>query len=126
MYTLHIKKDDSSFDLYIDTEMISSGSLLADMKPPLVPPQEIDDPEDEQPEDWVTEVKGLFTCELSIEENGYCDSWFRCSLQLCTGTFFSRYFRFLFLTEAFGGSAAHMYETRLALWWFRVLSRFFR
>ncbi|CAN0382030.1 unnamed protein product, partial [Ectocarpus sp. 13 AM-2016] len=53
VYTLHIKKDDSTFDLYIDTEMISSGSLLADMKPPLVPPEEIDDPEDEQPEDWV-------------------------------------------------------------------------
>ncbi|CAM9582776.1 unnamed protein product [Ectocarpus sp. 4 AP-2014] len=57
VYTLHIKKDDSSFDLYIDTEMISSGSLLVDMKPPLVPPQEIDDPEDEQPEDWVSEAK---------------------------------------------------------------------
>lgn len=56
MYTLHVKTD-NSFDVYIDTEMVSSGSLLEDMRPPLVPPQEIDDPEDEQPEGWVTEVR---------------------------------------------------------------------
>lgn len=56
MYTLHVKTD-NSFDVYIDAEMVSSGSLLEDMRPPLVPPQEIDDPEDEQPEDWVAEVR---------------------------------------------------------------------
>lgn len=55
VYTLHIKTD-NTFDLYIDTEVVSSGSLLEDMKPPLVPPEEIDDPEDKQPDDWVTEV----------------------------------------------------------------------
>lgn len=61
MYTLHVKKD-GVFDLYIDTEVVSSGSLLEDMTPPLVPPMEIDDPEDEQPEDWVTEVHSTAGC----------------------------------------------------------------
>lgn len=56
VYTLHVKTN-NSFDVYIDAEMVSSGSLLEDMRPPLVPPQEIDDPEDEQPEEWVTQVR---------------------------------------------------------------------
>lgn len=56
MYTLHVKASDNSFDVYIDAELASSGSLLEDVEPPLVPSREIDDPEDEQPEDWVTEV----------------------------------------------------------------------
>ena len=59
MYTLHVKAD-STFDLYVDTALASSGSLLEDMKPPIVPEREIDDPEDEQPEDWVTEVRARF------------------------------------------------------------------
>lgn len=59
MYTLHVKAD-STFDLYVDTALASSGSLLEDMKPPVVPEREIDDPEDEQPEDWVTEVRARF------------------------------------------------------------------
>lgn len=49
-------KTDGTFDLYIDTEIASSGNLLEDMEPPIMPPKEIDDPDDVQPEDWVTEV----------------------------------------------------------------------
>ena len=56
MYTLHVKTD-STFDLYIDTEIASYGNLLEDMEPPIVPAKEIDDPDDVQPEDWVTEVR---------------------------------------------------------------------
>lgn len=56
MYTLHVKPD-NTFDIYIDTESVSTGNLLEDFKPPVNPPTEIDDPEDEQPEDWVTEVR---------------------------------------------------------------------
>lgn len=56
VYTLHIKTD-NTFDLYIDTETVSSGNLLEDFEPPVEPPQEIDDPDEEQPEDWVTEVR---------------------------------------------------------------------
>lgn len=55
VYTLHVKTD-NTFDLYVDAEVASSGNLLEDMKPPIVPQKEIDDPEDEQPESWVTEV----------------------------------------------------------------------
>lgn len=56
VYTLHVKTD-STFDLYIDMEIASYGNLLEDMEPPIVPAKEIDDPEDVQPEDWVTEAK---------------------------------------------------------------------
>lgn len=55
VYTLHVKTD-STFDLYIDTEIVSYGNLFEDMEPSIVPPKEIDDPDDVQPEDWVTEV----------------------------------------------------------------------
>lgn len=55
VYTLHVKTD-NTFDLYIDTEIASHGNLLEDMKPPIVPAKEIDDPDDVQPEDWVTAV----------------------------------------------------------------------
>lgn len=55
VYTLHVKTD-NTFDLYIDTEIAGSGSLLTDVEPPVVPAKEIDDPDDEQPEEWVTEV----------------------------------------------------------------------
>lgn len=56
VYTLHVKTD-NTFDLYIDTEVAGSGSLLEDVEPPVAQPKEIDDPDDEQPEDWVTEVR---------------------------------------------------------------------
>ena len=41
--------------MLIDQESKKSGSLLVDFDPPVVPPKEIDDPEDEKPDDWVEE-----------------------------------------------------------------------
>lgn len=55
VYTLHVKAD-NTFDLYVDTKVVVSGNLLKDFKPPVNPPQEIEDPDDVQPEDWVTQV----------------------------------------------------------------------
>eukprot|EP00752_Nemacystus_decipiens_P005999 g5417.t1 len=56
VYTLHVKTD-NTFDVYVDTGLASSGNLLEDLRPPIVPEIEMDDPEDEQPDDWVTEAK---------------------------------------------------------------------
>ena len=55
VYTLHVKAD-NMFDLYVDAQVSVSGNLLKDFEPAVNPPKEIDDPEDEQPDDWVTEV----------------------------------------------------------------------
>ena len=40
--------------MLVDLESKASGSLLSDMEPPFNPPAEIDDPNDEKPEDWVS------------------------------------------------------------------------
>mmetsp|Transcript_30152 Transcript_30152/g.39716 ORF Transcript_30152/g.39716 Transcript_30152/m.39716 type:complete len:538 (+) Transcript_30152:80-1693(+) len=56
VYTLHVKKD-NTFEIYIDTEKVSSGSLLEDMDPPVNPSKMIDDPNDLKPDDWVDEAK---------------------------------------------------------------------
>lgn len=64
VYTLHVKAD-NTFDLYVDTEVTASGNLLNDFKPSVNPPQEIDDPDDVQPEDWVTQVGIRTTLEYS-------------------------------------------------------------
>jgi hypothetical protein len=34
---------------------VRNGSLLVDFEPPVIPPKEIDDPEDKKPSDWVDE-----------------------------------------------------------------------
>ena len=52
IYTLVIRPD-NSFEILVDLESKTSGSLLDDMKPPVNPEPEIDDPEDAKPEDWV-------------------------------------------------------------------------
>eukprot|EP00742_Colponemidia_sp_Colp-10_P001982 GILJ01002116.1.p1 GENE.GILJ01002116.1~~GILJ01002116.1.p1 ORF type:complete len:559 (-),score=101.57 GILJ01002116.1:321-1997(-) len=52
LYTLHVRKD-NSFDILIDEEVVSSGNLLEDFKPPVNPPKTIDDPNDKKPDDWV-------------------------------------------------------------------------
>ena len=36
----------------IDNKVVSSGSLLEDMSPPIMPAREIPDPNDSKPEDW--------------------------------------------------------------------------
>jgi len=41
----------------IDNEEVKSGSLLEDFDPAINPPEQIDDPEDKKPADWVDEAK---------------------------------------------------------------------
>ena len=54
LYTLHVKPD-STFEIFIDKESVKTGSLLTDMNPPINPPENIDDPSDIKPDDWVDE-----------------------------------------------------------------------
>ncbi|XP_048460840.1 calnexin isoform X2 [Rhincodon typus] len=51
LYTL-IVRPDNSFEILIDENSVSKGSLLQDMTPPVNPPNEIDDPNHQKPEDW--------------------------------------------------------------------------
>ena len=46
-----------SYSLLIDGEEKKSGSILEDFDPAVNPPEEIDDPEDSKPEDWVDTPK---------------------------------------------------------------------
>lgn len=62
VYTLHVKAESNTFDVYIDTELVSTGNLLEDFEPAVNPPKEIDDADDEQPKDWITEVQERFAC----------------------------------------------------------------
>ena len=73
-------RSDNSFEVHVDGEKKASGSLLKDMQPPVNPPketrlhdsmnvflsracnrsemcQEIDDPSDQKPSNWVDEAK---------------------------------------------------------------------
>jgi calnexin len=43
---------DNTYRMLIDLSEVSSGSLLSDMTPPIVPSKEIVDPEDKKPESW--------------------------------------------------------------------------
>jgi len=54
LYTLVVKKD-NSFEIFIDQESVRKGSLLKDFDPAVNPPETIDDPTDQKPEDWVDE-----------------------------------------------------------------------
>ncbi|NXA33786.1 CLGN protein, partial [Eudromia elegans] len=51
LYTLVLKPDDT-FEMLIDQSVVSKGSLLEDMIPPVNPPKEIEDPNDKKPDDW--------------------------------------------------------------------------
>uniref|UniRef100_A0A8C0B8I0 Calmegin n=1 Tax=Buteo japonicus TaxID=224669 RepID=A0A8C0B8I0_9AVES len=51
LYTLVLKPDDT-FEILIDQSVVSKGSLLEDMVPPVNPPKEIEDPSDKKPDDW--------------------------------------------------------------------------
>jgi calnexin len=51
LYTLALHSD-NSFEVYVDQDLINSGSLLQDMSPPVNPPKEISDPSDKKPSDW--------------------------------------------------------------------------
>jgi len=56
LYTLFIGGD-NSFAIFIDKVQVKTGSLLADFRPPVNPPEEIDDPNDKKPHDWVDQDK---------------------------------------------------------------------
>ncbi|KAG0251772.1 hypothetical protein BG011_007379 [Mortierella polycephala] len=56
LYTL-IVKPDQTFEIKINGEVASSGSLLENFEPPVNPPKEIDDPKDSKPADWVEIAK---------------------------------------------------------------------
>jgi len=56
LYGLIINPD-NSWEIQIDGEKKTSGSLLTSMEPPVNPPKDIDDPTDSKPEDWVDEAK---------------------------------------------------------------------
>ncbi|KAK3099609.1 hypothetical protein FSP39_007002 [Pinctada imbricata] len=51
LYTLVVNPD-NSYEMLIDNTVVSDGSLLKDVSPPVNPPAEIDDPKDKKPEDW--------------------------------------------------------------------------
>jgi len=51
LFTLVVNPD-QTFEVFVDQEMVNSGSLLEDMTPPVNPPKEIVDADDKKPEDW--------------------------------------------------------------------------
>lgn len=56
LYTL-ILKPENTYEILIDQTVVSQGSLLEDVIPPLNPPKEIDDPKDKKPKEWDERVK---------------------------------------------------------------------
>ncbi|KAF9353980.1 hypothetical protein BGX26_008258 [Mortierella sp. AD094] len=56
LYTL-IVRPDQSFEVRINGNVASSGSLLDNFEPAVNPPREIDDPKDSKPVNWVEEAK---------------------------------------------------------------------
>ncbi|WFD36188.1 hypothetical protein MCUN1_003065 [Malassezia cuniculi] len=56
LYTL-IVNPDNTYEILINLESKKKGSLLEDFEPPVNPPEEIDDPTDEKPADWVDEPR---------------------------------------------------------------------
>ncbi|GAM85986.1 hypothetical protein ANO11243_039960 [Dothideomycetidae sp. 11243] len=56
LYTL-IVKPDQTFQIKIDGEPIKNGTLLEDFTPAVNPEQEIEDPDDKKPEDWIDDAK---------------------------------------------------------------------
>ncbi|NXR80899.1 CLGN protein, partial [Pycnonotus jocosus] len=51
LYTLVLKPDDT-FEILIDQTVVSKGSLLENMIPPVNPSKEVEDPTDKKPDDW--------------------------------------------------------------------------
>jgi len=52
LYTLVINPD-NTYSVSVDNDEPKTGSLLTDFQPSVNPPQEIDDPEDKKPAEWV-------------------------------------------------------------------------
>jgi len=40
------------YHVIVDQKPFLKGNLMEDLQPPIVPPKEIDDPEDRMPDDW--------------------------------------------------------------------------
>ncbi|KAL7746302.1 hypothetical protein RI367_008373 [Sorochytrium milnesiophthora] len=53
LYTLKIFPEDNTYEVLIDNESKKKGSLYDDFEPPVVPPEQIEDPNDHKPSDWV-------------------------------------------------------------------------
>ncbi|XP_047658062.1 calnexin isoform X3 [Tachysurus fulvidraco] len=51
LYTLNLYPN-NTFEILIDQTLINNGSLLEDMDPPVMPPRELEDPEDTKPFNW--------------------------------------------------------------------------
>ncbi|XP_030620649.1 calnexin [Chanos chanos] len=51
LYTLYLYPD-NTYEILIDQSLVSKGSLLQDMDPPVTPPREIEDPNDTKPAHW--------------------------------------------------------------------------
>eukprot|EP01083_Nonionella_stella_P129972 394423_1 len=65
-----VVNQDDTFDMLIDQETVSSGSLLDRFDLPVVPPKEINDDEsDEMPQDWDDREK------ISDETTTKLDDW---------------------------------------------------
>ncbi|KAG0361074.1 calnexin [Gamsiella multidivaricata] len=56
LYTL-IVKPDQTFEIKVNGDSVTTGSLLNSFQPEVNPPKEIDDPTDSKPADWVEEAK---------------------------------------------------------------------
>jgi calnexin len=56
LYTL-IVNPDNTFSIRMNGEEVKSGSLLEDFNPAVNPAEEIDDPNDSKPEDWVDQAR---------------------------------------------------------------------
>lgn len=56
LYTIVVNPDDT-FQMLIDDEVKKDGKLSDSFEPPIQPPEEINDPDDKKPGDWVNEEK---------------------------------------------------------------------
>lgn len=52
LFFFPVLNPDNSFEILVDQMVVNSGNLLNDMSPPVNPPREIEDPNDQKPEDW--------------------------------------------------------------------------
>ena len=52
-----LKFSSCRYKVLIDGKEEKAGSLFEDFEPAFNPPEEIDDPEDKKPEDWVDESR---------------------------------------------------------------------
>jgi len=53
LYTLIVGPSQQEYEILIDNESQKKGTFEKDFDPPFQPPEEIEDPDDEKPDDWV-------------------------------------------------------------------------